>query len=343
MQEKIRRNYFRLEIMPDILLYGYVGSEVTQRFIREIDAANGEDITIRVNTQGGSPEDMWGMVAKFKEYQGSKSVKVDGRAFSAGIFFLPYADNVEALDVSQFLIHRAAYSEWFEKSEYMTAAMWENLDNINNSLKAAISSKIDVKKLEEIKNIKFKDIWSNDTRLDVFLTASEAKQIGLIDKITKITPSKRAEIKSYFSGIAAEFIPEEIIPEAVIEENNQNQTIKMTIEELKTKHPEIYLQAVNVGIEQERDRVGAWMAYADADLKAVSDGIKEGKALSATAQAEFGRKLLSKGLQNQAEEDSAAATAAAAEPEAGKKNEKKDDKAQALAAFESEVDKNLKG
>lgn len=323
--------------MPDILLYGYVGSDSTQRFIREIDQAAGADITVRVNTQGGSPEDMWGMVAKFKEYEGAKSVKVDGRAFSAGTFFLPYADSVEALDVSQFLIHRAAYSEWFEKSEYMTAAMWENLDNINKSLKAAIASKIDVKKLEEIKGIKFNDIWSNDTRLDVFLTAQQAKSVGLIDKIVKITPAKRQQIQSFFQGIAAEFIPEALEEEVTAE--NQNTIIKMTLDDLKSKHPEVYAQAVAVGQAQERDRVGAWMAYVDADAEAVGKGIKEGETLSQTAMAEFNRKLLAKSMVAAVEGDSPKETPKAEEPKTKAKEGEDPAKATALAAFEAELDK----
>lgn len=328
--------------MPDILLYGYVGSESTQRFIREIDQAAGADITVRVNTQGGSPEDMWGMVAKFKEYEGTKNVKIDGRAHSAGALFLAYATYSEGLDVSQYLIHRAAYSEWFEKSEYMTAAMWENLDNMNKSIKDAFAAKIDVKKLEEIKGIKFNDIWSNDTRLDVFLTAKEAKEIGLIDKIVKITPAKRAQIQSHFQGIAAEFIPE-AVEEEVITAENQLPDKKMTLDELKSKHPEAYAAAVAHGEAQERDRVGAWMAFVDADAEAVAKGITEGKPLTMTAMAEFNRKLLTKDLQKQVEGDSAAATATAAEATTGAEavatTGAEAANATALAEFEAEVDK----
>ena len=67
----------------------------------------------------------------------------------------------------------------------------------------------------------------------------------------------------------------------------------MTLAKLKEKHPELYAQVIAAGAEAERDRVGAWMAFADIDIKAVSEGINGGKNISAKEMAEFSRKALS--------------------------------------------------
>ena len=63
---------------------------------------------------------------------------------------------------------------------------------------------------------------------------------------------------------------------------------------MKEKHPALHAQilqeGIQQGIEQERDRVGAWSAFIDIDTKAVKEGILEGKALSQTQMAELSLK-----------------------------------------------------
>lgn len=327
-------------MLSEILIYGSVESWSSADFIRQMNEVNiDNDLVVRVNTNGGNPEYGFGMAAKFREHKGNKLVKVDGKAFSFGMFFLAYADEVEGLDVSEYLIHRAAYPEWYEKSELFTAEMKGNLERVNNSLKAAIEAKIDVKKFEELKGVKMKDIFSMDSRLDVFLSAKEAKSIGLIDRIVKLTPSKKAEIETFNVQMAAKYgieTPKEV---KVNEENNLKIENKMNIEELKTKHPEVYSQVFNAGSEAgvtaERDRVGSWLAFVDIDAEAVSTGIKEGKNLSATAMAEFIRKQFS------AEKIKDAAADSAADIKTDKPTDKTAE-AKVLEDFEKEVDNHLK-
>jgi hypothetical protein len=68
--------------------------------------------------------------------------------------------------------------------------------------------------------------------------------------------------------------------------------IMTSLQELKEKHPTLYAEAVALGQSAEKDRVGAWMVYVDADADAVALGIKNGENLSATNMAEFNRKLM---------------------------------------------------
>lgn len=323
--------------MPkELLIYGRVDEVSSSDFINGInEVEETEDLTVRINTNGGEPEYLWGMAAKFNEFKGNKSVKVDGKAYSAGMLFLCYADNVEALDVSEMLVHRAAYPKWYEESEMFTAEMRGNLDRINLSLRKAIEAKIDVAKFEALKGVKMKDIFSMETRIDVFLTAKEAKEIGLIDKIVKLTPTKKAEIQSYIDVcIAAEFEP--FKKEAQKEEVKPKNENKMDINKLRAEHPELFAQVVKQGTDAERDRVGAWMAFVDVDAEAVGKGIKEGTMLSATAMAELSRKMFSKDTLN-------AAAAGAAKPlEVADPAKEKTAKEAELAAFDKNVDELLK-
>lgn len=283
-------------MIKPILLYGSFGGQLVTDTMRSLSEATSETI-MRISSNGGSPEDTWGLVAVMNEFEYKIKIKVDGRAHSTAAFLLAYSDDVEALDVSEFLIHRAAYSRWLEESEtFFTEQVKGNLKRINDSLRKALEAKIDVDKFEKIAGISLDDIFDMDSRKEVFLNARQAKQIGLINKITKITPEKKAEIEMFGSGfsIAAE------TEESREKTNNR----KMTREEFKIAHPEAYAEIFKEGVESEKDRVGAWFGFADVDLKAVKEGIDGGKDISQTVMVELTRKSIAKAAAGDAESDS---------------------------------------
>jgi len=316
------------------------------------EVPDGEDLVVRINSEGGSPEYGWGMVAKFSEFKNKKLVKVDGMAHSMALYYLCYADDAEALDVAQFTLHRAAYSAWFEKSEYMTDDMWNTLNAVNKKLRAALEAKIDVAKFEALKGVKVADIFSNDTRIDVTLTASEAKKIGLINRTTNITPAKKAEItglvknlsmgKETETRIAALYAAEvtsaplgnrEAQDGKKLTDKNLN---KMDILTLRAEHPAVYAEIMKLGAAEERNRVGAWMAYSEIDAAAVKKGIEDGSELTTKAMAEFQVKALSaEGLKSIMAGNPPAVAVGKEAPVATTEAQKN------IAAFEAALDKNL--
>lgn len=276
----------------EVLMYGDIHSYSSAEFINQIESNTDSDLIIRVNSDGGSPEYGWGMVAKYREFQGTKMVKIDGKAMSTAAFFLLYADETTALDVSQIMFHRAAFPEWYER-DYMTEANKGYLTSINKELEKALRAKVDVEEFEKLKGVSIKDIFSMDSRIDVFLTAQEAKKIGLISKIVKITPDRKQKIESKMLEISAKFVSKEVSANNTNSNNNPKIETKMTIEKLKAEHPELFAQVVAMGVSSERDRVTAWSVFAEIDPKAVADGIKGGENISQTAMAEFTLKKLS--------------------------------------------------
>lgn len=271
--------------MPeDILLYGDINSLSSAAFIGELDEYKEDDIVVRINSGGGSPEYGWGMIAKFVEHTGKKLIKVDGQAHSMAAYFLCYCEDVEALDVAEFVIHRAAYSQWFESTpEYFTDPIKENLIRVNNSLRKALESKIDVAKFEELKGVKIKDIFSMDSRIDVVLSAAEAKKVGLINRIIKITPEKRSEIEAMI-GKAAKFSGLTPQKEAIKTEISKPNI--MTIEKLKADHPELFTTVLAQGAANEKDRIGAVLVFTKLD-PAIKAAIDSDKPLTETAKAEL--------------------------------------------------------
>ncbi|MFN8317150.1 MAG: ATP-dependent Clp protease proteolytic subunit [Chitinophagales bacterium] len=295
--------------MPkEILLYGSIESYSSTAFIQQMEENADQDLSVRINSPGGVPEYGWGMIAKFLSHSGPKKITVDSQAHSMAAFFLCYVDDAEALDVSEFLIHRAAYPSWIENNpDYFDAAARGNLERINTSLRKAFESKVDVALFESLKGVKVKDIFSLDDRLEVFLTAAEAKKIGLINRIVKITPEKKAEINSLMKAASkANLFEVEKTGETKIVESKIIE--KMTIEKLKAEHPELYAQIFGLGVASERDRVEACMVFVDLDATAVKEAISSGKPLSEKQKAEFAMKAYNKtSLKNIADDSQAKA------------------------------------
>jgi len=285
----------------EILLYSPIYSYSAQDFINSMNdpGVDRTNATVRINCDGGDVRYGWGIIAKWAEFEGEKTVKIDGKAYSMAAFFPCYTDNVECLDVSEFIFHRAAFADWWER-DFMTDADKLELMRINKHLETALRSKVDVEKFEKITGITIKDMFSLDSRIDATLTAQQAKQIGLVNKIIKITPEKSQKIQARKTAIAAKYegLPAErpqvaaITPKMDLNSNNR----KMTIEAFKAEHPEVFAQAVAQGVSQERDRVGAWAVFNAIDPEAVVTGIKSGENISQTALAEFQMKSMNGGV-----------------------------------------------
>jgi ATP-dependent protease ClpP protease subunit len=294
--------------MKTILLYGSIDSYKAREFHAAVSGITdeSEEVLLRINSPGGSPEYGWGMISMFKDLKNPKRILVDGQAHSMGAYFLAYANDVESLDVSEFLIHRAAYPEWIESNpENFDDAMKGNLIRVNQSLEKALRSKIDVAKFEAMKQVRIKDIFSLDSRIDVFLTAKEAKEIGLISKITKLTAEMAADITMFAKAAQSEnkiYIPKaaDQAPEKPLNPNPKH----MTQAELKAAHPELFADIQKDAVAQERDRVGAWMAFNDVDPVAVAKGITDGASMSHTMMAELSRKSVAKAAVTTAAADS---------------------------------------
>lgn len=278
----------------EIYIYESIFSFTAKDFIKEMESAKDEDVTIRVNTNGGSPEDGYGMIAKFIEHSKAKKVKIDGKALSMGLFFCAFANDVEALDVSEFLLHRAAYPSWIEKDrELFTNDMKESLSRMNDKLRQALEAKINTEKFKEITGYTLNDVFSMDGQLDVYMTAEQAKEINLIDRVVNITPERRAEI-TRLSMKAAAHIDEARLKNAAKKSKESNvklNPIKMNIDKLKAEHPELYKQVFDAGVSAEKDRVMSFMAWHETDAEAVKEGIAKGEQMTQAKSAEFAVKM----------------------------------------------------
>lgn len=312
-------------------LFSFIVEDIIAR-INEIPIE--DDLDVLLNSPGGSVFAGWTVGSVLAERKGKVKIKVAGHAASMAPALLLFADSTEALDVTQFMLHRA--DMFVENDEEK-----ELLAQINKDLFKKLSSKIDGFKLKEIKGVTLKEIFEGEERINVWLTAKEAKEIGLIDKVVKL---ERKSVTAYYgeeiSAIlkpVAEKVIEEKTPKVEIKDivkpiKNKNPK-KMDKKELMAQHPDLYNEIMQDGATLERDRIEAWTSFSTIDVKAVAEGIKSGEAITNKDFAAFAEKQISNNALKNAEKDSPKEINAAAEATDGKTPE--------MVAFEKGARKSI--
>lgn len=259
--------------MVEVYLYSPIYDFVAEEVMKQLDANKNKEITMRLNTPGGSVFAGWGIISKMKECS-NLTVAVDGQASSMGLFACLFAKKVCALDVSNFTLHRADGYVDTEEDQIL-------LDNINSSLKAAFQKKINENAFKVMKcnpnGYTIKDIFDPKRRIELNLTAEDAKFIGLVSEVNVLTPEAHKAVSMRFAAYSAKTTN---IPEPIIKNN------KMTKEELKAKHPDVYAEIIS----EERDRVEACLTFIEIDPVGVKAAIESGKPLTHKQMSEFAMK-----------------------------------------------------
>lgn len=258
-------------------------------------------VVIRVNSGGGSVYNSYGLYAKMRETSlaGHKvTIKVDGRAMSAACNMLLFADQVDCLDVSDFLLHRAAA----EDESLLTTEEKAVLAKMNNDLKNILLSKVSADKFYQVTKRTIDEVFSLDTRIDVPLNAIEAKELGIVNNIYKL--SNEMELVAYY-GKNKNF-------EASTKEYTTNKTEanpvkmankKMNIDDLKREHPSLYAQVVEEvsaqATKKERDRIASLTAFIGIDENLVNTKIADGTFLTEAERSDLSIKLVKSQFQSE--------------------------------------------
>lgn len=258
-----------------------------------------EEITLRVNSPGGEVAAGWGIAAKMREIDNTVVARVDGVAASMGAVVAMFADRVEALDVSQFMIHRASGPDETEEEQNLLA-------RVNKGLKDKLAAKIDKDKFKEVAGVTFDDLFDSEKkRYNVWLTADQAKQVGLVDKVLSLsTPATQEALK------ATQIAALNNAPGQIITSKNEPEPSKpkektmQTLNELKANYPQIFEQAKQEGVNQERERVASFLTYVDADQNDVVKRIKNGEELQPSVREDYMRKLQASNFQKALNNDS---------------------------------------
>ena len=303
-------------INKPLLLFAPIYDYIAADFIDKMnDYPDDEDLWMWVNSPGGRVFAGWSIIGAMEKRKGKNKVCVMGHAASMSVYFPLFADYSEGLEVTKFMIHRAdGYVSTPEEQEF--------LNKINSDLRRKMEERLDMDVFESVTGKTMKQIFDSEKRIDVWIDAKQAKKIKLIDKIRKFEPkelkaynefvafadfSQRSENTSQRSENTSQRSDEYKEPEQNYFNNNQNSE-KMTLEELKSQHPELYKSIYDSGhkdgISAEKIRTKSWLAYLEIDKENVISSIKEGKEFTPDVMAEMSVKMSAKVDSKKIEDDS---------------------------------------
>ncbi len=321
---------------------GFIGEFSMNNLITEIENISDNEIEVSWNSFGGSLWAGW-LFADFMQGTSKKiDAKVTGIAASMGGVLLAYFNKVIGTKQADVMIH----------------SVRTNINSIRNKsneeLYNVLKSKIDEVKFKEVTGEELKTIMflTGEDRKDVWLTGQQAFDVGLFDELIDLTPEEKTN-----SNVLADFklvasldyeLPEHLkVKKKLVNSFNNNQnSSKMDVTELKAKHPQVYAMVFDsgktAGINAEQDRVNAYLVFNDLNPEQVKAGIESGKTMSKAEELTFLRASQNAALQSSLENESAEDIAA--DKKAGKVKPKVTAEAKAVedALDELDIEKEAK-
>ncbi|WP_445506708.1 head maturation protease, ClpP-related [Niallia sp. 03190] len=258
----------------EIFIYGSIGSSwweesvSASQFGRDLKALGDdiEDITVRINSTGGSVYDGLAIRSLLKNHAAKVTAIVDGLAASIASIIAMGADVIIMAKGSNMMIHNPLASAFGEAKDLRDMA--DFLDMIRDSLVTVYEAKTGKTKDELI------DLLDAET----WMSADEAVEMGFADEVEdqmEVTASMAGTI-AIFNGVSMDVskftnIPDRLLamapPSIKIKPNNnsaKNQTEEdeqLDLNKLKNDYPDLYQQIVNEaknqGVEAERNRFKA--------------------------------------------------------------------------------------
>jgi len=273
--------------MNEILIYFPLFDFTIEPLMKQLNAVD-SDYTVRMSSPGGEIFPSWGVAKKIQELseKGFKgTLKIDGMSASMAGILAPFFDYVEAVDKAKFMIHAP------------TGGDRVLLKSVSKDLASVLNSRIDADKFKALTGMSVDEIMNpdNEEKKEIWFSAQQAKDLGLIDKVVSLTPALKNEIEDKMKVVYG-FKKE---PESSVNLNiNQNQK-KMTYDELKISDAALVNQIFAEGKEagqkegkeagkkEEHTRVKAWLAHYNSDSEMVVNGIKEGSSLTDDVREEL--------------------------------------------------------
>ena len=159
-------------IYGDIVDYKWYEEDVTANAIKESLSKMSGDINVYINSNGGDVFQSIAIYNQLKRYEGKKTVYIDGIAASGASIIAMAGDEIIMGKNTQMMIHNAWTIGWGNANDFRKLA--DDLEKCNESVYETYSGRF--------KGENLKELLDNET----FLTAKEALDCGLCDKILEI-------------------------------------------------------------------------------------------------------------------------------------------------------------
>lgn len=168
--------------MLDIDVYGGIGDEFDEggvtavSFVRALRDAGGEDVTIHINSSGGSVFDANTMAEALRGYKGHTTASIEGLAASAASYFALTADDVVINPSALMMIHNPWDFAVGDAEDMRKKA--DMLDKARSTISAQYARKTG-RTVDEIEGLMDAETW---------FTAQEAVEFGLVDRMSDSEP-----------------------------------------------------------------------------------------------------------------------------------------------------------
>lgn len=168
--------------MLDIDVYGGIGDEFDEggvtavSFVRALRDADGEDVTIHINSSGGSVFDANTMAEALRGYKGHTTASIEGLAASAASYFALTADDVVINPSALMMIHNPWDFAVGDADDMRKKA--DMLDKARSTISAQYARKTG-RTVDEIEELMDAETW---------FTAQEAVEFGLVDRMSDSEP-----------------------------------------------------------------------------------------------------------------------------------------------------------
>jgi len=258
-------------------LYDWLGVPAISatRLSKDLDDARGEEVELYINSPGGSVTAGSEVYTILKEYAGKVKAKVTGVAASAASFFLMAADEILMSPTAQLMIHNA--STWTAGDKNDHSSNTEMLRGTDVAITNAYRLRTG-KATEELLELMNKTTWMNAQQAvglgfaDGILFDEENALLSATNSISgEIPPQVEEKIRDILVTAALKGNKVEgldlsaLIPQAgqavnsLENEGEQQQSEEeqktMDVNELQAQHPDLYKAVLNIGAEQERNRI----------------------------------------------------------------------------------------
>ncbi len=159
----------------EISIYDEIGDYGTsaKKFIDDLKSVGKKDITIRMNSVGGSVFDGLAIYNVLRSHKGYVNVKIEGLSASIATIIALAGDNIEMAENGFFMIHNPFGGSMGDAEEMRKTA--DLLDKIKQELVNIYAKKTQMSD-ETIANMMDEETW---------LTSQEAMDMGFIDTITE--------------------------------------------------------------------------------------------------------------------------------------------------------------
>jgi ATP-dependent Clp endopeptidase proteolytic subunit ClpP len=159
----------------EISIYDEIGDFGTsaKEFIEEVKSVGDGDITLRINSVGGSVFDGLAIYNTLRSHSGFVSIKIEGLAASISTVIAMAGDSIEMSENGFFMIHNPFGKSAGEAGDMRKTA--DLLDKIKEEIMEIYSKRTSLTFGE------LSDMMDNET----WLSSQEAMDMGFIDKITE--------------------------------------------------------------------------------------------------------------------------------------------------------------